>query len=281
MQDPLIIGAIGGSGTRVLQCIAAHAGYFMGTHLTRHKDALPIQQFCRQHARRWLVTAGQNPPPAETIQQLEQWFAAAVREHLAALPNPDGLWGFKVPKSIHLLPFWDHLYPHMRFIHVLRSGLDIAYSRNWRLEGERQLILEEAEKKWPPHRQAIVLWGRVNEAAAEYGAERLGSRYLCIRFEDLCARPKEVTGQILDFVGQDRSSLEQAAAEVVAPPSIGRWRQQRLREIHDMMKAGRSSLERFGYWNPANWREIDAAAHAPLWQRWAFRRRRMRDLPAL
>ena len=52
----------------------------------------------------------------------------------------------------------------------------------------------------PEAERSIALWGWVNLAAARYGEEHLGPRYLRIRFEDLCASPVEIASEILRFL---------------------------------------------------------------------------------
>ncbi len=38
--------------------------------------------------------------------------------------------GFKAPVSMTLLPFWYHIIPNLKFLHVVRDGRDIAFSAN-------------------------------------------------------------------------------------------------------------------------------------------------------
>ena len=59
----------------------------------------------------------------------------------------------------------------------------------------------------PPARvRSIALWSWINLAAARYGRERLGERYLRIRFEDLCARPVAVAAEMLELLRASRGS---------------------------------------------------------------------------
>ena len=38
--------------------------------------------------------------------------------------------GFKAPVAMTLVPFYAYIEPHVRFLHVLRDGRDIAFSAN-------------------------------------------------------------------------------------------------------------------------------------------------------
>lgn len=128
---------------------------------------------------------------------------------------------------------------------------------------------------------AIAYYRTVNLCAADYGETQLRSRYLRVRFEDLCAQPAQIIRKIFDFVEAPGSArLEPAIAEVGFPSTIGRWRVQPVNEGYEIMKIGQQALERFGYWNPSVWHEIENAARAPRWKRWLFERSAMKDLPA-
>jgi len=68
--------------------------------------------------------------------------------------------------------------------------------------GERKVICSVAEAQPTGLRErlfsssperAMLLWGRVNVRAAEFGETHLLDNYLRVRFEDLCAKPVETT----------------------------------------------------------------------------------------
>lgn len=82
--------------------------------------------------------------------------------------------------------------------------------------------------------RSMLLWSRINLAAAEYGARELPGRYLLIRFEDLCAQPERETQRIFDFVGLTGDAAMIAKREVVPPSSLGRWREQNAKTLGQM-----------------------------------------------
>ena len=69
--------------------------------------------------------------------------------------------------------------------------------------GGALLVLGDDLRKAKTPVRSIAIWTRVNTAAADYGEERLGERYLRVRFEDLCAQPGETVRRIYDFFGLD------------------------------------------------------------------------------
>jgi hypothetical protein len=281
-DDPLIIGAVGGSGTRVFMSAAREVGCFMGRNLNKHLDSLPMQKFFRRWSRAWLDDLqGRVQPDSLLFQQILSDLREAAKAHLDGSPDRAGAWGLKVPRSILFLPLLNYAWPRLRFVHVIRNGLDMVYSRNWELKFERDLILRPGDQQRPAAEQAIMLWGRVNEAAADFGEQHLGRRYLRIQFEAMCQAPVETLRRLAEFIGgADEAAVERVAAMVESPRSLGRWRERPAAEVHAIMQAGQSHLEHFGYWNPQAWQQVRALMQRPGWQRYLVQRAVLRRLPA-
>ena len=112
--EPGVIGATGGSGTRVLAAIAQRGGMFVGSDLNRSLDALDFAAFFDRWAGRELA-----PEAAAELRAL------VARQHAEAEGRP---WGWKEPRSVYLLPFLAAELPGLRFLHVVRDGRDMALS---------------------------------------------------------------------------------------------------------------------------------------------------------
>jgi hypothetical protein len=91
--------------------------------------------------------------------------------------------------------------------------------------------------------RSIALWREINLRAVEQG-ERLGERYLRVRFEDLAAEPAATTESVLAFLGLDEDAERIAADEVRAPNTLGRWRGQ---EVGPLEAVAGDALSRLGY----------------------------------
>jgi sulfotransferase family protein len=242
--DPLVIGAVGGSGTRVFSRIVRHAGVFMGEDRDAQEDSRPMSPFYGEFTTDYLLGRGRLD---------EAWSARAgerlaecLREHLEGLPGPDHPWGVKNSRSMLMLPFWHQHFPGMRFLHVLRDGRDMAYSDNdnqIRRHGRALLGPDEALAR---HERAMLWWARVNLSAADYGERSLGHNYMSIRLEDLCARPKRTIRSLFEFIEAD-AGMKKPVGEVRTPPTLGRWRDRPEAEVARLVAIGGSALERFGY----------------------------------
>jgi Sulfotransferase family len=197
------------------------------------------------YSDRWInVFLSHSPLPAEVERAMLDDLAAVLLEHCLARA-PGRSWGWKEPRSIYLLPFFHRHLPALRFLHVVRDGRDLALSSNQnqlRKHGDAAPIppdLPEAER-------SIALWSWVNLGAARYGEEHLGDHYLRVRFEDLCARPVEVAGDIFGFF--DLEGDPAVALDAIATPSsLGRWRAEQPATIAAFEEQGAAALVELGY----------------------------------
>ena len=230
--EPGVIGATGGSGTRVLAAIVQRAGMFVGSDLNRSLDALDFAAFFD----RWV---GRELPPGAAAELR----GLVARQHAEADGRP---WGWKEPRSVYLLPFLAVELPGLRFLHVIRDGRDMAFSENQvQLRKHGDAVLGRTDE--PKALRSIALWREVNLQAADFGERELGERYLRIRFEDLCAEPAAVTAQLLRFFGLAGDAEQIATEEVQAPPTLGRWREADPQLRTALSERAADALERFGY----------------------------------
>jgi Sulfotransferase family len=248
-SSPLVIGATGGSGTRVVARIARHSGYDLGRNLNAAEDALEFYSFHDKWIDRYLKTErhGSGLPGVDS-ERMKLEFQTALDRHRSS-NQKEAHWGWKAPRSIYLLPFLCTQLPQLKFIHVLRDGRDMALSSNQvqlRKHGTAVLTWRERLFRSTPER-SLLLWGKVNLRAAEFGESTLGSNYLRIRFEDLCAKPLETTARIINFLGARVDPGLVAKVEISPPSTLERWRASPPALIANLERLGRDSLRKFGY----------------------------------
>ena len=186
---PLIIGATGGSGTRVVARIARQAGYDLGRNVNSAEDALEFYSFHDKWINRFVGTERKGLRlTAGELERMKSEFQSALDRHWPS--NSQTMhWGWKAPRSIYLLLFLHEQFPNLKFIHVVRDGRDMALSRNQnQLNKHGAAVLGWSERLFrsKPER-SLLLWERVNLHAAEFAESKLHQDYLRVRFEDLCA----------------------------------------------------------------------------------------------
>ena len=256
---PIVIGALGGSGTRVLAEALIDSGVYLGSELNRARDNLVFTALFKRP--QWLDRVGD----AQVHRQLETFrrhmmgrrygladyarLAGSVLQHdpiagyreaatraVGAVRNRPGRhtelagpWGWKEPNSHVYLPHLIDHFAELRFVYVARHGLDMGLSRNRQqltLWGRRFGVALPTDPTAAPGAQ-VEYWIAATRRALEIGRAQLGDRFLFMRYDDLCAAPAAELRRLLTFAGvaHDDSLVDRLAVGVAPPPSIGRWRQ--------------------------------------------------------
>lgn len=235
-DSPLVIGGLGGSGTRPVARIIARTGRFMGTNLNPPHDSMDMAEFDWRHGLDYLRSG-------ET-DEFRRDFEAALAAHLAPM-NGDEPWGWKHPHSYLLIGFLAKRFDKLRFVHVVRDGLDMAFSKNQaQLRRYGLLALGPGDDDDPVRR--IRFWAWANMRAADEGESLLGDRYRLVRFEDLCREPAVTVGCLLRFA-QVPENAPPPLDEVTPPPSLGRAREEHPEHVDALEAAAGDALKRFRY----------------------------------
>lgn len=241
---PILVGGTGGSGTRLVVTLLTCAGVYMGRAVNESNDAKFPGRVLNKWHQPYLTT---SLTPAQQ-KQLHHELRQAYSQHRLGMSDPNQLWGSKNPPSYLFLPLLVELFPQLKFIHVIRDGRDIAFSKNQRqLRLFGDYFLPGRLATAPQPLRTIAYWNHANNQTAAFGQTNLGANYLCLRFEDLCHQPEQTMAQLFDFIGEDATHLSQAISHIQAPSSIGRWRTQAGDLLPELEKEGQEALQNFGY----------------------------------
>lgn len=247
---PVFIGGTGGSGTRAVARILDAAGIFMGGHLNHAHDAMPTIRWYSERWKRYLASET-TPMTVREQRRMDFDLTAALLKHRQGISDPRGPWGAKNPRFLYFLPHLHRCFPDMRFIHLVRDGRDMAFSTNqFQLQAVGELYvgaLRHRLAEAPEPVRAIALWSAINRDVKRYGEAHLGVRYRCVRFEDLCARPRQTIQTLFDFLRCGDQNLENALREVNPPNTLARWRQHDPGLAQQVVQEGREGLDAFGY----------------------------------
>ena len=251
---PIVIGGIGGSGTRLVTQILQHEGVSFGGVMNEELDNLWFSLlFVRRtillkpldDVRRlaWLFTnamrsglpipevlfpllneaARYDRGPALTKAVLEQARDSMMNPPLLSSSTP---WGWKQPNTHVMVPLLSRCFPAMKYVYVVRNGLDMAFSDNqnqlkyfWGdllLEGDTSPSPCNALRYW------VASYKRISGDAA-----LLGDRLYILDYDLLCKKPAEQIQRLNRFLGLevDAKLLQSAAGSVSIPESTGRYQQ--------------------------------------------------------
>lgn len=264
-EIPIVVGGIGGSGTRVLVELLEACGVSMGpTSMTTrdniwflHLVTIPaiarrpesfaqLDEYIEQspgltifekamnhislNAAERSVAQGFFEPPILTREITFDAYQLLLRER----PKSADVWGWKDPNTNIMLPVLNRRFPAMRYIHLLRHGVDMAFSKNknqvrswghlFGIHGHSWRVPFVERSTEPTPAEALNYWIKATQRVLELGRDVLSGRFLLLRFEDLCARPIEAIQRLVNFVSLDVSTekLVSLAKIPQRPPSAGR-----------------------------------------------------------
>jgi hypothetical protein len=247
----IAIGGVGGSGTRVIASALQSMGFYLGSDLNQQKDNLwftllfkrrevprtsdsefreLVEIFCdamhgrlivepdRIHLVRSLAVGEREFNENELVRPSADTLLAA------RVSRPNGLVGWKEPNTHIVLDRLLPLIPDLRYIHVMRNGRDMAFSRN-----QKQVCLWGSLITGLPYQPrpayALHYWRKAHERINRI-ARDMGDRFLLVNFEEFCGNPMEGISRIAGFAGisLDEKRRRTISAGVEMPESVGRFR---------------------------------------------------------
>lgn len=252
VDEPIVIGGTGGSGTRVVVSVLRSIGVIMDHTYDEREDSIPMGRFDRRWGRHLVLGFGTEASDGlrrRTVHRAARMaFARARAQQLRGYSG--GQWGWKHPHSYLFIPFLHETYPRMRFIHLVRNGLDMAISDNLgQLRRYGDLFIAPVERAHGPAVSAALFWSRANLHARTSGRNLLGERYACVRFEDLCEHPSQAVTALAAALEIDApaEALEQASALPRRPSTAGRAQALPADVRAAMSEVARPGLAAFGY----------------------------------
>ena len=268
--SPVAIGGLGGSGTRVFAESLRQAGLAIGQELNTPLDNLWFtilfkRAIWARHIpdptdiaisvglfRRAMTTGLQghlSPSEQALLDRLRadlppdgSWHCGAKIPHadslIASGPQPGGQgkrWGWKEPNTHLFLPQLDHHMPGLRYIHIVRDGLDMAFSANtWQAKHwAHHYGLRQAPGTKPLPLDQLRYWVTANARALNYGQAQMPGRFLVMDYDEFCARPRNHWPRLQRFLGQPVDTP--IPDGLISPSTIGRSLSQDLSIFPDTL----------------------------------------------
>lgn len=217
----------------------------------RTKALVELRRFRQSYAPRVreLLYNASHPDTTESVTQLT--------------PPRDVSYGFKAPVTLLLLPLLVRTFGKIKFLHVVRDGRDVAFSRNRSpvtkfyhsfygpaAEYANQRLFYKAS--YTVFVQAMQLWNDWNVQAMEWALQHVDGQsidYLVVRTEDLLdAQTKyETLARMADFVGSTVTPAQLCCASRQGLVDLGQssaaGRRTRYRDIQHVSRGNRSVVE--------------------------------------
>lgn len=246
---PVAIGALGGSGTRVYARVLQELDISIGPWLNGALDNLVFTALFKEPSLagplasedlqqrittfvRFMAGEPLDPNDAALLSSMEVPGEPVDVDQLLGEQRTPGPWGWKEPNTqLFLDPLIDGI-DGLRYIHVMRHGLDMAFSANvnqLRNFGGRFGLPLPLDPEQVPVVQ-LDYWIASTRSALDIAAARLPGRHLVSRFDDLCDDPDDELTRMLEFLNAEvsRERLDQMRAMVEVPSTKNRYHDEDL-----------------------------------------------------
>lgn len=280
LNSPVVIGGVGGSGTRVVEEILEQVGFYMGQDLNLERDNLWFSVLFKRP--KWFVKNKNNRKIKNTLNVFLNSMVGKCKFNIYDIINLililiENLfkthkvagngniewtsrriynmifskkidiskftgWGWKEPNTHIYIEYLANYFDNLKYIHVIRNGLDMAYSEN-----KNQLINwgEMFEVKFPQKQEEIPkalldYWIKANNKAIFDGKNILKNNFYLISFDELCINPQREINKLLGFLNVNKNDidLDKLYNLPKIPKSFERYKKFDLRIFsHEQIKA--------------------------------------------
>jgi len=231
VHSPIIFTGRGGSGTRLLTQLAADLDIFLGNELNKTGDSLEWVDLIYK-----LTSDITSSSPAG-------WHGAEIKRE-ALLENaritlgegnwlPNQLWGWKLPESMLVLSLLLESFKHSRLVHLVRHPVTSSIRRSHRtsraINPIGKTVLTAAYQSAgldtdridsdPDYWRNAVTWLYQVETVANIAGTALpSSRYLQLRYEDICSDPGSEKKRLAGFLTRENKSIKFGNCSVLIEP---------------------------------------------------------------
>ncbi len=286
-KGPIVIGGVGGSGTRVVAEILSKFGFYIGNDLNSASDNLLYtlifkrpKWFYKNYKKREEIVRGINlfhklMLGGDSITKSEYSFLLNATGSMAlsghnATGDGRGIWpvirllhllfakryvsseyigwGWKEPNSHLLIENLADYFDDFRYIHTIRHGLDMAFSKN-----QQQLYnwgpmygVQKPSSRFEEPSASFKYWIKANDKVLDLGEQIGDDRFLLFNFDQLCQSPELEIQRLITFldIEVDNRLYEEALSLPETPGSIGRYK---LQDISQFDEEDISLLSKFGF----------------------------------
>lgn len=158
-------------------------------------------------------------PLKEGIEQIQ-----SIRDKYELEQPLKGKWGWKSPNSHVIMKELFEEYPNMKYIMVVRNGLDMAYSDN---QGQLALwgpvLFSNWKKEWKKSpRLSLKYWRMVHERIMKDSKDK---NFLWLDYDKLCVEPEKYLPILFDFLEIPHEYIESVKPMIKVSSGIGRFRE--------------------------------------------------------
>jgi hypothetical protein len=266
IKGPIVIGGVGGSGTRIVAELIKEIGFYLGCDLNHANDNLLFTFLFKRP--RWYLSNCNNWGEIKkgltvfegimttrfdsSIKDMDFINRIMIKDFYSDNKNKAWVdkrlsniskykeidlnqylgWGFKEPNSHIYLENLSKYFKEMKYIHVIRHGLDMAFSENqYQLHNWGSLFginIPNDGARLP--KASLNYWIKSNKEAIRKGRELLGNNFILLKFDELYLEPKKQIDRVIDFLEVKKPIVRKKSLYTLPqkPRTSGRYRKNDL-----------------------------------------------------
>ena len=265
-NKPIVFGGVGGSGTRLFAQIMYLLNVYMGncindtednlmfTFLFKNKDVLKLndkeidnliymfqkgmegKSNFNEIEKNILKNLYETHTKQNYLYDKKKVYEKFLNNSVSNQYKNDSKWGWKEPNTHIILEKLIKYYPKIKYIHVMRNGLDMAFSKN-----QNQLKFWTDLKPTP--KNSLHYWVNVHKKIFKL-QQQYPQNILFIDFDDFCLNPEKNIPILLNFIEvpvNDALIIKIKSIIKVPVDSIGRYKN------HSLSQFDKSDLEFIKY----------------------------------
>jgi hypothetical protein len=280
-KSPIVIGGLGGSGTRVVASLLNELDFYIGNYLNEQKDNLWFTFLLRRprafHSfkdRKITDTLAlfdsimQNSLPKNYKTKIKLYSIAAeyilnnyagsqqrfsfpmgcVRSILTNKHEPEPKkWSLKEPNSHLFIEQLQNYYPGMKYILVIRHPLDMAFGNNF-LQLYNWGHMFQLPRPSDKNKNELMLkyYDIANSRAIELGQRLLGTNFTVIKLEELCEDKQNKINELLRFLNINATEQKTKGLLQIpeSPSTLYRYKNYNWQHLE---KQAEEVCQKFGY----------------------------------
>ena len=199
---PIFVVGVPRSGTTLLRMVLdSHPDVMCGPEAPwiAGRGGTPMPSFARLTSflteNKWGAVSGFSGVDEETVNEAMGGAIDTILSKAAATQGAKR-WAEKTPENVINAPFLHRLFPHARFVHVVRDGRDVALST---IRSQWKTIVLHASRVRNTYRNALRRWVEWTNQF-EGDAAALNLSYRRVFYESLVRDPERELRQLLAFL---------------------------------------------------------------------------------
>lgn len=227
----IAVGGLGGSGTRAVAQILIESGIYLGDNLNGPKDNLLFTSLFKNP--KWFKKASKE----DKLYRLDLFEKYMINNRLslnekmeiinASYTNPfyqsrskfnlkllfwnnqsknkaDKLWGWKEPNTYLYIDEIATFFQDLKYIHVIRNGLDMAFSKNMQQLNnwgfKFNITINPTDDEAIIAKKQLEYWIKANKYVRETGKRLLSNNLYLLNHDKLCTQPEVEIRSLFKFL---------------------------------------------------------------------------------